>query len=316
MRLAGAVGMSVCVIGSLNLDIVCRVAELPRPGETVAGLGVERLPGGKGGNQAVAAALCGAATSLIGAVGRDEPGAVMLAAMRGAGVLTDHVVELAEHPTGQAFIWVSAAGENSIVVAGGANLALAPGHVNASAGCTVFLAQLETPVDAIEALFASAAAQSGTRILNAAPAVEDGRRLFALTDILIVNETELARYADAESVPVHLDDIASAARRLISRAGQTAIVTLGKAGAVAIDSEGLVIVEGRTAAVVDTTGAGDCFCGVLAARLAAGEALESAMAWANTAAALSTERLGAAPSMPTQAQIKAALGREITMTLD
>jgi ribokinase len=299
--------MSVCVIGSLNLDIVCRVAELPRPGETVAGLGVERLPGGKGGNQAVAAALCGAATTLIGAVGRDEAGAVMLAAMRGAGVLTDHLVELVEHPTGQAFIWVSEAGENSIVVAGGANLALAPGHVNASPGCTVFLAQLETPVDAIEALFASAAAQSGTRILNAAPAVEDGRRLFALTDILIVNETELARYAGADSVPANLDDIVSAARRLISRARQTVVVTLGKAGAVAVDNERLVIVEGRAAAVVDTTGAGDCFCGVLAARLAAGESLEAAMAWANTAAALSTERLGAAPSMPTLAQIEAAL---------
>jgi ribokinase len=299
--------MSVCVIGSLNLDIVCRVAELPRPGETVAGLSVERLPGGKGANQAVAAALCGAATTLIGAVGRDEAGAVVLAAMRGAGVLKDHVVELAEHPTGQAFIWVSAAGENSIVVAGGANLALAPGHVDASAGCTVFLAQLETPVDAIETLFASAAAQSGTRILNAAPAVEDGRRLFALTDILIVNETELARYAGAATVPVHLDDFASAARRLISRAGQTVIVTLGKAGAVAIDSEGLVIVEGRAAAVVDTTGAGDCFCGVLAARLATGETLEAAMTWANTAAALSTERPGATPSMPTLVEIEAAL---------
>jgi ribokinase len=297
--------MSVCVIGSLNLDIVCRVAELPLPGETVAGLGVERLPGGKGGNQAVAAALCGAVTNLIGAVGRDEAGAVMLAAMRGAGVVTDHVVELTDHPTGQAFIWVSAAGENSIVVAGGANLALAPTDVDTSAGCTVFLAQLETPVDAIAALFTSPSAQSGTRILNAAPAVEDGRRLFALTDILIVNETELARYT--ADTPVHLDDITTAARQLISRAGQTVIVTLGKAGAMAVDNKGLVIVEGRTAAVVDTTGAGDCFCGVLAARLAAGEPLETAMAWANTAAALSTERLGATPSMPTRVEIVAAL---------
>ncbi len=309
MQQAGTVVMSVCVIGSLNLDIVCRVIELPRPGETVAGLGVDRLPGGKGANQAVAAALCGAPTTLIGAVGRDEAGALMLAAMREAGVITDHVAQLAEHPTGQAFIWVSAAGENSIVVAGGANAALQPDAVRAAAvtGCAVFLAQLETPVAAIEALFAGAAAQGATRILNAAPAVEDGRRLFALTDILIVNETELARYAGTGAVPEQLDDIGSAARGLISRAGQTVIVTLGKAGAVAVETDRLTVVEGRPAAVVDTTGAGDCFCGVLAARLAQGEPLEAAMAWANMAAALSTERLGAAASMPTRLAIEAAL---------
>lgn len=296
-------------MGSLNLDIVCRVAELPKPGETVTGGDVERIPGGKGGNQAAASALAGAPTLLIGAVGRDEAGAVMLAAMRDAGVATDQVVELAGHATGMAFIWVSASGENSIVVAGGANTALQPAHLNAAAigGCTVFLAQLETPVAAIEALFASPAARAGTRVLNAAPATADGRRLFPLTDILVVNETELARYAGTETVPEHLDDIAAAARGLIMRPGQTVIVTLGKAGAVAVGDETLVVVEGRPAAVVDTTGAGDCFCGVLAARLAAGEPLEAAMLWANAAAARSTERLGATPSMPTLADIEATL---------
>jgi ribokinase len=301
--------MDLCVIGSLNLDVVCRVDRLPRPGETVAGLGVERLPGGKGGNQAAAAALCGARTRLIGAVGRDEAGSVMLAAMRGAAVDIGAVVELEEHPTGQAFIWVSAAGENSIVVAGGANLALAPRHLSAEAitGCGVFLAQLETPVATIEALFASERAHAGLRILNAAPAVEEGRRLFALTDILVLNETELASYGASDAVPERLDDITAAARGLLSRPGQTVIVTLGAAGAVAVDADGLLVVEGRPALVVDTTGAGDCFCGVLAARLAAGETLEAAMIWANAAAARSTERLGATPSMPTLADIERAL---------
>ncbi|HXQ12068.1 MAG TPA: ribokinase [Caulobacteraceae bacterium] len=301
--------MDVCVIGSLNLDVVCRVERLPRPGETVAGLGVERLPGGKGANQAVAAALCGARTKLIGVVGRDEAGGLMLAAMRDAAVDVGAVAELADHPTGQAFIWVSAAGENSIVVAGGANLALAPHHISAEtiAGCGVFLAQLETPVATLEALFSSAPAQTGLRILNAAPAIEEGRRLFALTDILVLNETELARYAARDAVPERLDDITAAARGLLALAGQTIIVTLGAAGAVAIDAEGLLVVEGRPSRAVDTTGAGDCFCGVLAARLAAGEALEAAMIWANAAAARSTERLGATPSMPTLADIVTAL---------
>jgi ribokinase len=301
--------MDVCVIGSLNLDVICRVERLPRPGETVVGLGVERLPGGKGANQAVAAALCGARTRLIGAVGRDEAGRLMLAAMRDAAVDVGAVAELDNHPTGQAFIWVSAAGENSIVVAGGANLALAPHHLSADAiaGCGVFLAQLETPVATIEALFASAAAQAGLRILNAAPAIEEGRQLFALSDVLVINETELGRYAASDVVPKRLDDVAAAARGLLARAGRTIIVTLGAAGAVAVDADGLLVVEGRAARVVDTTGAGDCFCGVLAARLAAGEALEAAMIWANAAAARSTERLGATPSMPTLADIEATL---------
>jgi ribokinase len=301
--------MSVCVIGSLNLDIVCRVEHLPRPGETVAGHGVEHLPGGKGANQAIAAALSGAPTRLIGAVGPDEAGAVMLAAVRAAGVGTDQVLELAGETTGHAFIWVSAAGENSIVVAGGANAALTPNHVDAAgfADGTVFLAQLETPVVAIEALFASPAGGAGTRILNAAPAEAAGRTLFALTDILIVNETELARYAGLEGIPTDLAEIEKTARRLISRDGQIVIVTLGAAGAMAIGGPKTVIVPGRPARVVDTTGAGDCFCGALAARLSQGADLDSAMLWANAAAALSTERLGAGPSMPTQAQIEAAL---------
>jgi ribokinase len=299
--------MGVWVLGSLNLDIVCRVAELPRPGETVSGLGVARLPGGKGANQAVAAARCGVETILIGAVGRDEAGEVMLAAMQDAGVDTRRVVELADQPTGQAFIWVSDAGENSIVVAGGANAALTSGHVAASmtGAQGVFLAQLETPVDAIEALFAGEA-RKGVRILNAAPAIEAGRRLLPLTDILVVNETELARYAGLEIIPETPDDIAAAALALTTRPDQTVIVTLGGAGAMAIGAEHRLVVEGRPARVVDTTGAGDCFCGVLAARLAQGDGLQAAMAWANVAASLSTERPGATPSMPTWKEIEAA----------
>lgn len=297
--------MSVCVIGSLNLDIVCRVQELPAPGETVAGLGVARLPGGKGGNQAVAAARCGAATVMVAAMGQDEAGEIMLASLKEAGVDTGAVVTLPSHPTGQAFIWVSAAGENSIVVAGGANAFLTPDNASGLAGHAVLLGQLETPVATLEAAFDRAG--GALRILNAAPALDEGRLLLPLTDILIVNETELARYAGLAAVPEALDDVAAAARRLITRDDQTVIVTLGKAGAVAVGRQSLRRVEGRPARVVDTTGAGDCFCGVLAARLSQGADLADAMLWANTAAGLSTEKPGAAPSMPTLAQIEAAL---------
>ncbi len=298
--------MSVCVVGSLNLDIICRVARLPQPGETVAGHGVDRLPGGKGGNQAVAAARCGAAVRFIGSVGQDEAGEIMLASLDSAGVATADVIAHPDLPTGQAFIWVSEAGENSIVVAGGANHALTPDMVLRALRLDgqVVLAQLETPVDAIEAAFAAAA--SSVRILNAAPAIDDGRRLFPLTDILIVNETELAHYA-ATAVSADHDAIAAAARSLLSSPGQTVIVTLGAVGALAVSQDLVISVEGRSARVVDTTGAGDCFCGVLAARLAAKDGIQTAMTFANAAAALSTQRLGATPSMPTLTEIQATL---------
>jgi ribokinase len=298
--------MSVCVIGSLNLDIVCRVQDLPAPGETVAGQSVHRLPGGKGGNQAVAAARCGAPTVMVAAVGQDEAADIMSASLTEAGVATDRVVALPDHPTGQAFIWVSAAGENSIVVAGGANHFLRPEHAGDLGGHKVLLGQLETPVATLAAAFERSG--GALRILNAAPALDEGRLLLPLTDILIVNETELARYAGLAAAPEAVEDAAAAARSLITRDDQTVIVTLGKAGALAVNRAGLHRVEGRPAKVVDTTGAGDCFCGVLAARLAEGASLEDAMLWANVAAGLSTETPGAAPSMPTRAAIEGALG--------
>lgn len=301
--------MSVCVIGSLNLDNICRVDELPKPGETVAGHDVVQLAGGKGANQAAASARAGAPTTFIGAVGRDDAGRTMVEALNGAGVDTRPVQHLPDVASGQAFVWVSAAGENSIVVALGANLALRPEHLTQAAieGHGVYLAQLECPVATIEAAFSLPAAQKGVRILNGAPAELEGRRLFPLTDILIVNETELAKFAGLRAVPEQADDIAAAARTLISRDGQTVIVTLGKDGAMAVTAADQFSVPGRPAKVLDTTGAGDCFCGVLSARLSEGAPLREAMIWANAAAALSTQRPGAVPAMPSRAEIEAAL---------
>ena len=193
-------------------------------------------------------------------MGEDEAGEELLARLAEGGVDVARVRRLAGTPTGQAYIFVSAAGENMIVVVGGANQRVGAADIAALdlSGRRVFLAQLETPVDAIEALFTSAAARGGMRILNAAPALAEGASLFPLADILVVNETELARYAGA-------GDVELAARRLISRAGQTVIVTLGADGAMAVDATERPYRAGRPARVVDTTGAGDCFCGVLAA---------------------------------------------------
>jgi ribokinase len=302
--------MSVCVLGSLNLDIVARVADLPKPGETVMCRSVERFPGGKRANQAVAAARCGVRTHLIGAIGRDDAGDAMLSALRRYGVETGGVRRLNLHPTGQAFIFVADSGENSIVVAGGANQAVRPDMTDAdtAARSRVLLAQLETPVATIEALFGGAAGAAGClRMLNAAPASPEGRRLFPLVDVLIVNETELAAFAGVAPAVDDLDAMADAATSLIARDGQTVIVTLGAAGALAVGGGRRIVAAGRPARVVDTTGAGDCFCGVLAARLAEDADLAEALRWANAAAALSTERPGATPSMPSRAEIEAAL---------
>ncbi|HEY1426377.1 MAG TPA: ribokinase [Caulobacteraceae bacterium] len=302
--------MSVCVLGSLNLDIVAYAPVLPKPGETVIARRVERLPGGKGANQAVAAARSGARTRLLGAVGRDEAGDALLAAMREAGVEAGEVMRLADRATGQAFVWVSETGENSIVVDGGANLSVAPGmfDLEAAARSRVVLAQLETPTAAVEALLGGPPAAAGClRLLNAAPADEAARRLLPLADIVIVNEVELAAFARAAAPPEALDDVVAAARGLIARPDQTVVVTLGKAGAVAVGASVRTVIAGRPATTVDATGAGDCFCGALAARLAEDAELGAALLWANAAAALSTERRGAAPSMPTRADIEAAL---------
>ncbi len=299
--------MSVCVLGSINLDIVCTVAELPAPGETVSALGIDRFPGGKGANQAVASARWGAPTALIGAVGRDEAAQGLLTHLTDAGVDTAAIAQLADQPTGRAHICVSTAGENMIVVIGGANRAVCAADIAALdlRRHRIFLSQLETPLAAIEALFASDAARAGAKILNAAPALVEGRSLFSLADILIANETELSRYAGDAVAPVSPADIAAAARRLISRPGQRVVVTLGAAGAAAVDGENITIVEGRPARVIDTTGAGDCFCGVLAAALSEGADLPAAMSLANTAASLSTEKAGAAAPATLRAEVEA-----------
>jgi ribokinase len=303
--------MAVCVLGSLNLDIICHVANLPLPGETILGRGVERLPGGKGANQAIASARHGAATILIGAVGADETGQSLLAALRGAGVEVDDVAAIPGLPTGQAYIHVAAGGENTIVVIGGANSALKPDRLRAETldRATVFVSQFETPFAVIEAAFTSPAASRGTTILNAAPALADGAALFSLADILVVNQTELARFASADASG-SLDSTTAAARRLISRPDQRVVVTLGERGAVAIGPKTIFLAEGRPARVVDTTGAGDCFCGVLAAALSEGRDLREAMFVANAAAALSTQHGGAGLSAPTRTETEAFLARD------
>ncbi len=298
--------MSVCVIGALNLDLVARVGELPRPGETVMGSALSRHPGGKGLNQAVAAARAGAEVRLVGCVGADEPAEVLLGFLAGEGVDVEHVGRDAAIPTGHALITVSESGQNCIVVIAGANLAMPSPAAAATSGIRVLLAQLETAIAPVAALFA-AELPGCIKVLNAAPALTEGAALFTDCDVLIVNETELAAYAGLAALSEDLEAVAKTARSLLIRPDQSAVVTLGAHGALVVDASDRTHVPGRPASAVDTVGAGDCFCGVLAAALDEGLSLADAVARANLAASIAVTRKGAAEAMPRRAEILAAL---------
>jgi ribokinase len=292
--------MGVTVLGSINVDTILSVSDLPRPGETVMASGSARAPGGKGANQAVAAARMGAVTRMIGAVGDDADGAWMRRLLEDEGIDVDSVVVLPDIATGAAAIAVDARAENLIIVAPGANAALTPAALPPATD-DVLLAQFEIPVETIAAAFAAA---RGPRLLNAAPALADGAFLFAQSDIVIVNEHELALYAGRSSIETH-GEAEAAARSLLSRSGQAVVVTLGADGAIAVWQDRALHVPGLPVTPLDTVGAGDCFCGSLAALITEGLTLEAALPIANAAAALCTQARGAAPAMPRRATVEA-----------
>lgn len=304
--LRGSKPMDVHILGSINVDTILSVDALPTAGETVLAAQVTRLPGGKGANQAVAAARMGARVTMTGAVGGDADGDRMRAVLEGEGIDVGGIATLADAPTGAAMIAVDAAGENQIIVAPGANALLAPGdgsHLG-DARLGLMLAQLEVPVAVIAAAFARAA---GPRLLNAAPFIPAARVLFAHTDILIINQHELAGYADLPAVTGPAEAIV-AARTLRAHPQQQIVVTLGGQGAVAVSGDTAIHAPALPVTPRDTVGAGDCFCGALAALIAEGMGLAAALPIANAAAALCTQTVGAIPAMPARAAVIAAAG--------
>ncbi len=298
----------VVVVGSINMDIVATAARLPAPGETVAGDDLRRFPGGKGANQAVAAARAGAPTAMVGAVGADAAGAELAAFLAAAGVDTTAVDVVSGVTSGTAVIVVDADGENVIVVIPGANAYLAPSDVDRAhvAPGDVVVVQFEVPPATVVAALRHARAHGATTILNPAPFREIDADLAALVDVLVLNEHELATASGcALTVTSSTAALGVAVAQLPRPLGATTVVTLGARGAVAFTADRAFEVPGIATAAVDATGAGDCFVGVLAARIAAGDPLDQALARANTAAAICVERPGAGPSMPTAAEIEA-----------
>lgn len=315
--------MSTTVVGSANLDLVYRVERIPSPGETVLAVSSDAVPGGKGNNQAVAAARAGATVSFVVALGRDAAGDRLADEARAAGArVLDRRVDAA---TGTALITVDAAGENSIVVDSGANaqlVALTSAEQEAVTAADVLLLQLETPLETVVEAAALARTAGTVVVLNAAPVRDLPAALLDAVDILVVNEHEAALLAPDTASPRE-------AAAALAADGRAVVLTLGGAGSlVVVPGAEPVAVPAHRVDVVDTTGAGDTFCGALAAELdrsgfvtnvaydgvrtnirdeSRREALVAAARFASAAGALSVQRAGAVPSIPTLEEIRALI---------
>ena len=284
----------ILVAGSANLDFVVRADHIPAPGETVLGRDFQNFPGGKGANQAVACARAGdVPTQMLLALGQDAFATPLEASLHAAGVHM-HTVRVPDQATGTAFICLSAAGENAITVAPGANACLRPEHLPPLLGISHLLLQLETPLDSVTAYARAARAARVQVLLNAAPARVLPADLLALVDVLIVNEGELATVSQCSG---------SIAECLAQIDVPTVVVTLGAHGAVARHHGTLLLQAANPVTVVDTTGAGDTFCGSLCAALSRGHSLADALAYASAAGALACTRMGAQSSVPTAAEV-------------
>jgi ribokinase len=294
--------MSILVVGSVNADLTVQAAHIPAPGETVLGGDARVSPGGKGANQAVAAALAGAHVTLCGAVGGDSD-PFRLPALSG---LTRAGVELSplhtfDAPTGLALITVAASGENAITVASGANARFGPEHLPIGwSGFTHLLLQQELSPAVTREAARRAHAAGLTVMLNAAPARTADPALLAHTHYLIVNEHELAALIGQNLDPTALE---LAAHSLLGLGPEAVTVTLGAQGSLTVTAEAIYHLAAHPVHVLDTTGAGDTFCGVLAARLCGRDALPDALHWAGVAAGLACTRPGAQDSMPGWADV-------------
>jgi ribokinase len=278
----------------------------------VAGEGLAFFPGGKGANQAVAAARLGAHTALVGRIGEDAFGRDLRAFLSTQAIDLRDLQDTARAPTGTALITLAGT-ENTIVVVPGANGLLSEADVAAPilAPDDVLVAQFEVPVPTVRAFFTRGRAAGARTILNPAPARRIDYDLLALVDVLILNETELSLLAGARVGDGDLPAAGiAAARALQSHERQTVCVTCGKQGVAALIGNDVLLVPGRAVEAVDTTGAGDCFVGAVAARLVASDPLERAFAYANVAASICVQRMGAGPSMPAAHEVAAVLGAE------
>jgi len=297
----------VIVMGSINNDIVTTVERHPKVGETIFGKTISNFPGGKGANQAVAAARMGIETSLIAQVGKDSNGDELIKFLRFQGVDTADIKQVSDSPTGCAIIIV-AKGENNIVVIPGANeWGENPPELSLIKPDDCLVAQFETPISETRKGFIKAKEKGATTFLNPAPMVEFDLDLLKVTDFLIVNEIELATITNLEINVEDTDSVRDAVEKVLGKGASNVVVTLGAHGLVAAGSyySESVNISGHSVSQIDSTGAGDCFVGVLAARhcTSPDQGIDN-LKFANAAAALSVTKPGAGSSMPSAPDVE------------
>jgi ribokinase len=298
----------ITVFGSINMDLIATTARLPKPGETVTGTGFSTAAGGKGANQALAARRAGASVRMAGAVGSDSFADGALALLKQAG--TDlSLTKTASEPTGTAHILVGGDGENVIVVVASANGTVSADDAQTavetmSAGDTLML-QLEIPPASVEKALVAAKSKGITSIINIAPLTADAARLGRMADIVVANETEFELLAGREGLSA--TEREDAMQALSRETGQTVIVTLGAEGVVAVRSGNIHRAKGLKIEPVDTVGAGDTFCGYLAASLDAGLDFDAALRRAAVAGSLACLNPGAQPAIPLAAEVDAKI---------
>ncbi|MFZ5783855.1 MAG: ribokinase [Pseudomonadota bacterium] len=300
----------VVVCGSLNMDIVVQSERRPATGETLLGASVSLLPGGKGLNQAVAAARLGVPTAMIGAVGCDAFASSLRTFLADNDVDSSGVRQVEDAATGVAIIQV-ADNDNAITVASGANMRFTRDMVrHEPRPDEVWVTQFEIPILETEAILQRAHAAGARTVLNLAPFARYPAGLLSQVDVVLLNEVELSQATDLRLRSNSAQrTLAAACERLRAEGARAVVVTLGARGALAVTANGPTAIPGRIADVLDTTGAGDCFVGALAARMALGATPVEAARYAGAAAACSVERLGAAPSMPTADDVAARLAK-------
>lgn len=291
----------VWVVGSLNVDRGWRVARHAGVGETVLGNALDPAPGGKGLNQAVAARRMGADVALVGCVGDDDDGRWLVGLAVEEGIDTAAVTATGDAPTGSALIVIAADGANTVTVDAGANSSLRVDRALGFEVGDVVVAQLEVPGAAVAAAFAEARLAGALTMLNPSP-LGVSRSLVPEVDVVVVNQSEAADLAGAPR-PAASADAAVTHAEAIAGDGQTVVVTLGADGVVAVGPQAVTVCPGSKVEVLDTTGAGDCFLGVLAAACAGGASVDAALDLANRAAALAVTRVGTVAAMPSAADL-------------
>ncbi|MGH4117703.1 ribokinase [Clostridium sp.] len=308
----------ICVLGSLNMDIVLKVENMAKIGETIFAKSISNIPGGKGANQAVACIRMGSEVSMIGKVGLDSNGDFLVSQLASNGINTEYVFKDNKESTGTAIINVDSQGNNSIVVVAGANMGISKDEIKQSYSiikdCNVIIAQFETPSEITLAAFSFAKSQEIITILNPAPAKKLDENLLKCTDIIIPNETEA--YELTGILANDLESAKKAAEVFLSRGVKYVIITLGSKGAALITKERAELIPAILVKAVDTTAAGDSFIGAVSSKLGTEELsyehIKKAIVFANKVSSIVVQRSGAQPSIPTKKEVIDIYGEDIS----